>query len=125
MSEYNRAETAEHMKRALGSGDPSPARIKANFEMLGEIALDLVESIRGLSARLQKAEQRLVDLEEHPPFEYRGVYEAGKSYPKGSFVTQGGIWYATEDTKQPPGHGIGWKLAVRAGRDGRDGKDAT
>jgi hypothetical protein len=125
VSDYDRVKADELMSRALGSGEPTPARIKTIHEMFGFLLLELVDGVRKIGERLDEAEQSLLRLEEHPPFEYRGVYEPGKTYPKGSFVTQGGIWYATEETKQPPGHGIGWKLAVRAGRDGRDGKDAT
>lgn len=51
---------------------------------------------------------------------YRGVYKDDGMYLKGDAVTWGGsIWIAQEDTNVHPRNNVGWKLAVKAGRDGR------
>lgn len=55
----------------------------------------------------------------------KGVFEIEREYLTGDGVTWGGsFWICQEDyTKDRPGQGDGWRLAVKKGRDGRDGKD--
>lgn len=50
------------------------------------------------------------------------VYQAGTEYQRGVFVTFGGsLWHCNKGgTKQKPGDGDDWTLAVKHGRDGRD-----
>lgn len=56
---------------------------------------------------------------------YKGVYAAGGEYQEGNAVTYGGsLWIALEDTKEKPGDGKGWQLAVKRGRDGKDAAGA-
>jgi hypothetical protein len=52
---------------------------------------------------------------------YEGVYEEGKSYKKGQFVTFGGsLWHCNAPTSIQPGIGSStWVLAVKKGRDAR------
>lgn len=51
----------------------------------------------------------------------RGVWEFGKTYSKGDGATAGGsYWIATEDTREKPGSGKGWRLAVKRGRDAKE-----
>lgn len=52
----------------------------------------------------------------------RGVYKAGDEYERGDAVTwAGSLWIAQNETKEKPGEGGGWRLAVKKGRDGKDG----
>lgn len=58
-----------------------------------------------------------------------GVWEFGRTYPKGAGVTVKGAWWiAQEATATRPGDGTpesskAWRLAVKAGRDGKPGRD--
>ncbi len=52
-----------------------------------------------------------------------GVFKDGSIYQPGDGVTWGGsFWIAQGGTKEKPGTGEGWRLAVKKGRDGKDGK---
>src|SRR5688500_13701250 len=63
---------------------------------------------------------------EQGEFKYCGVWEAGKRYKLGNFVTfRGGLWHANRDTKggsedraERPGDDSGaFQLAVKSGRE--------
>jgi hypothetical protein len=87
--------------------------------------IDLLEkTIEQYTVVCEALEVKIKSLEDNPPFQYRGVYEKDKTYPKGSFVTHtGSVWYCTEDTIQPPTYGIHcWRLAVKQGQPGRDAR---
>lgn len=49
---------------------------------------------------------------------YHGVWTADREYPRGSFVTLGGsLWFCrTKFTRDRPGSGPSWVLAVKGGR---------
>jgi integrin beta 3 len=54
---------------------------------------------------------------------YRGIYEPEKAYETGDSVTFANQqWIARDETREKPGTGKAWQLAVRAGREGREGK---
>jgi collagen type III alpha len=58
-----------------------------------------------------------------PIVTYKGVYNEGTEYAAGNTATFGGsLWHANVATKEKPGTGSDWTLAVKKGRDGRDGK---
>jgi hypothetical protein len=58
-------------------------------------------------------------LEQQGPA-YKGVWQPGRTYASGSFVTHGGsMFHADKETSFKPGEGGGWTLAVKAGRDGK------
>lgn len=51
----------------------------------------------------------------------RGVFKEGNEYVRGDGVTWGGsFWIAQKQTRQKPGEGDGWRLAVKKGRDGKE-----
>ena len=53
-------------------------------------------------------------------------FREGNAYPRGAVVSsEGGLWICKEETKQRPGIGKAWRLAVKRGKDGRDGKDGV
>jgi hypothetical protein len=53
----------------------------------------------------------------------RGVYRETRAYDRGDGVTWGGsFWIAQTDTRDKPGDGSTWRLAVKKGRDGKDGE---
>lgn len=57
-----------------------------------------------------------------------GVWEAGRTYSKGSGVTHDGhFWIAQGDTLQPPGEGgdTAWRLVVRRGKQGKQGEKGS
>jgi hypothetical protein len=86
-----------------------------------------------LNALVQsEVEKRLMDLVEKrvnevissiPIVTYKGVYSDGNEYAAGNTATYGGsLWHANVTTKEKPGTGSDWTLAVKKGRDGRDAK---
>src|SRR6185369_4979697 len=60
-----------------------------------------------------------------PVAAYRGVYDKKTAYAPGNMVTHdGSIWVAQKaNPGEPKTDLVGWKLAVKCGRNGRDGKD--
>jgi hypothetical protein len=52
---------------------------------------------------------------------YRGTWVPATTYARHNSVTHGGsLWIARIDTKQKPGDGDAWQLAVKRGRDARE-----
>lgn len=73
-----------------------------------------------LQARVTGLEERLAALETRVDagLEYLGTHEHGKAYRRNAAVTHdGNIWISMRETRQRPGDGPDWKLAVRKGRD--------
>ena len=69
----------------------------------------LARQIDTIAAALEEREKQL---------RYCGVYEAGRKYSKGNFVTDGGsLWHCDRETTTRPGVGDCWTLAVKRGRD--------
>jgi integrin beta 3 len=61
-----------------------------------------------------------------PLFHYRGVWEAGKTYPEGAAVTwDGKIFVAKTKTFNLPTEGADWQLAVHRGKQGKEGKQGA
>jgi hypothetical protein len=88
---------------------------------LAQIMREYVE--RELGAAELRVEKRLAELEQRKlELPYFGVYEPGRSYRRGSFVTRrGSMWCATCDTDREPGiDNDDWLQAVKRGRDGRN-----
>ena len=65
---------------------------------------------------------RIAELEAREPLKYLGVYECGRKYNAGAFVThRGSIWHCNRSTHATPGDGTAdWTLACNKGRDGKD-----
>jgi hypothetical protein len=52
------------------------------------------------------------------------IFREGNVYPRGAVVSSdGSLFICKEETKQRPGVGRAWRLAVKRGKDGKDGKD--
>ena len=70
-----------------------------------------------IGGRFAALESRIKELEARPGVEYGGVYENGKSYPKGMLISRrGGLWLSLQDANgwapgQSPLH---WKLVVKS-----------
>lgn len=70
-----------------------------------------------LQARCDELERRL----EESPLKYVGSFTEGVQYRGGNFVSHAGsVWHANVTTRQRPGAGEDWTLAVKRGRDGKD-----
>jgi HK97 family phage prohead protease len=68
--------------------------------------------------------QRLRELEARPVPKYVGVWDNGKVYQRGDFVTRSGcLWHCWEaHCGVEPGSSDTWQLAVKCGRDGKDAR---
>ncbi|GAB9214381.1 hypothetical protein BDS110ZK18_42890 [Bradyrhizobium diazoefficiens] len=69
-------------------------------------------------AAITPLKERIKELESRPTLRYLGIWDASRTYPRGSFVTfSGSVWHAeTENTGVRPGEGGNiWKLAVKRG----------
>jgi hypothetical protein len=66
--------------------------------------------------KIAALEARVALLEEKPSINFRGVFEAGKSYVPGDAVTcHGGLWICRAETVGPPSQDfVGWSLAVKS-----------
>jgi hypothetical protein len=54
------------------------------------------------------------------------VFREGNVYPRGAVVSSdGSLFICKEETKQRPGIGKAWRLAVKRGKDGKDGRDGA
>jgi hypothetical protein len=92
----------------------------------GECFGVVCEIIDALTNRVKSLEEKLgVTQKELAAREHKGVWEGGRGYEKGNFVTyRGGMWVAKKETLDEPGTSLeSWRLVVRRGRDGRDGRD--
>ena len=99
---------------------------------MGDAALRraLRDAMPLISRRLRELQERVDRLESKDPEDskgiavarlkgtYRGVWQAGRTYRAGDFVTRsGGLWHAERDTLDKPGAGrTDWVLAVKKGR---------
>jgi len=106
-------------------GPPGPASLngKDGAPGIGFDDLDVVfDEARGYLLRCQRGKQ----IKEWAlPFAFdAGVWQAGRTYPRGAGTTNKGAWWiAQKDTTTRPGDSHDWRLAVKGGRDGKDGKD--
>jgi hypothetical protein len=61
--------------------------------------------------------ERIKVLEQRPVTKYCGVFEIGRQYQEGNFVTDhGSIWHCNATTRQRPGGNSDWTLAVKSGQ---------
>ena len=59
-------------------------------------------------------------LEERGTLEYLGVFEPERQYTRGNFASHNGsLWHCNCATRQRPGDGPDWTLAVKKGRDAK------
>src|SRR4030095_6319042 len=74
-----------------------------------EVAQAHGEKIKALEARLATVEGNRLS--------YRGVWQAAEQYYRGDLATRdGALWHCNASTRQCPGSGTDWTLAVKAGR---------
>ena len=93
--------------RAKGMSDASldrPATVRAVLEHLSVVG----DAIKALTARVVEIESKGI--------EYKGVWQAPQTYQRGNLATYGGgIWHANQETRDKPGDGKAWTLAVKGG----------
>jgi hypothetical protein len=98
---------------------PVPARKKA--PSVASISIDeLAEAVDEAIARyVEPLEKRIAELEARPTLRYCGLWEQGREYVPGEFVTcDGSVWACRCSTTGKPGvtH-TDLQLAVKHGRD--------
>ncbi|QZP08193.1 phage portal protein [Caenibius sp. WL] len=83
---------------------------------------DVVKALLRLVGDLQSKAAQSEETELEQAFLYQGVYEQGRKYERGQFVTRGGsMWHCKRQTTETPGESPDhWQLAVKKGRDGKD-----
>ena len=71
--------------------------------------------------------KRIEELEQHQSsVKYRGVWSADEQYVLGNFCTdRGSLWHCNQTTRERPGDGRAWTLAVKKGQDGKDAATRT
>ena len=93
--------------RSQGMSDASldqPATVRAVLEHLSVVG----DAIKALTARVAEVEAKGVV--------YMGVWQAAQTYQRGNLATYaGGIWHANQETRDKPGDGKAWTLAVKGG----------
>jgi len=83
----------------------------------------VLEARRHLISVIERLKQRILELEQRPTMEYCGVWDVGKTYFVGDFVTDAGSMWACEKPNagvRPGSKAEVWQLAVKHGRDGKD-----
>lgn len=89
------------------------------------VARELVtlrHAVQLLRADLHEANAKLAKAEASP-LKYMATFTEGMDYSKGNFVTyQGSLWHCNTATRERPGTGYDWTLAVKRGSDGRDAR---
>ena len=90
-------------------------------KVLGEVIAHERKLYRDGLARL---ERRVEQLEARPTgIKYLGVWDRGRAYGKGDFVTKAGsLFCAHVDHPNEPGTDKTWQLAVKRGRDAKEPK---
>ncbi len=92
-----------------GVGEENAKRAPSRSEVWLQVAM--------LLNTIHEMRQEIAELKARPAFKYCGVYQAGKAYTKGNFVTDGGsMWHAERATMARPGADESWVLAVKRGR---------
>jgi len=87
----------------------------------------MTEALRGyieksLSGPFAELRKRIGALETRQAIRYRGIWDQAEHYDRGDFCTdKGSLFHCNQpSTRQRPGEGSDWTLAVKRGRDGRD-----
>ena len=68
--------------------------------------------------------KRIESLEQQrSAMKYLGVWSEHQQYVPGNFCTdKGSVWHCNQMTRERPGDGQSWTLAVKKGQDGKDGR---
>ena len=88
------------------------------------ISAAIFDGTKALVAKeLSPLRKRLDQIEEKQAsasLRFCGVWQAAQSYAPGSMVThKGGLWHCNVPTREAPGTGHSWTLAVKSGEAGR------
>lgn len=101
--------------------DKSPAAVAAlrfQTKHIGMVSAGIAAAVRGIVGQMLAMEDRLAAR----GFPYKGTWQKSGEYSRGDFCTHdGSMWFCCADTRERPGAGDAWQLAVKAGRDGKDG----
>jgi hypothetical protein len=83
----------------------------------GDFFSETVRVLDVLAERVKELEARVKQLEARETLKYHGVWESGRQYRPGAFVTdKGSVWHANVVTKSRPGEApTEWTLAVKRG----------
>ena len=89
----------------------APALSQHDAALIKGIASAFHDEIEALKARISELESSSMT--------YLGVHQSSMAYRKGHVVTfDGSAWCATRDVSvEKPGHGDGWQLMVKHGKD--------
>jgi HK97 family phage prohead protease len=91
---------------------PSERKHAAELCQMQFLQGSIHEMLKFLAGSVEASERRM----DQQASAYKGVWQAGKAYPVGSFVTHAGsMWHADKLTDLKPGEGGGWTLAVKRG----------
>jgi hypothetical protein len=94
-----------------------------SFKKLGQFGPQ-VSGVRSLQEMVRTLANHVDDLEARltaSPVEYRGVWQAGETYPARTFITfSGSVWYTGKATSRRPGEGVDWVLACKRGADAKE-----
>ncbi|MDG4896622.1 hypothetical protein P9272_23935 [Mesorhizobium sp. WSM4976] len=96
---------------------------RVTFDFVTSMQGEVMANFRWYSARCKALEDRVKQLEERPSVEYRGSWKADEKYRRGDLISHAGsVWHCElAGSGIVPGEGaIGWRLAVKRGRDGKD-----
>ena len=103
-----------NLRKANESFDPTKPH-SAALVGIGLCALNL----KTVCLALDRLNDRIKEIEAKGVV-YRGVWQAADEYKRGDLATlDGSIWHCNADTRDKPGNGRTWTLAVKAGRDAR------
>jgi hypothetical protein len=101
------AERLNELERATGLSKSAPM---PGVEAIAPVVAAYV------NARTGPLQARVAGLE-NDVMQYRGIYEEGLTYVRGTVCTHsGGMWLATETTNSKPGTNGDWKLTVKSGQ---------
>jgi hypothetical protein len=96
----------------IRQSDPEPSLwVAARFGR--ELAIEVKEAI---ADAVRPLERRIAELEARGEMKYCGIWEEGREYLRGNFVTtNGSLWHAEQPTRRRPGTDSTYRLAVKKG----------
>ncbi|MEQ8813546.1 MAG: hypothetical protein RLO51_16815 [Thalassobaculum sp.] len=110
------ADLVERLNKIFANYKEGIERAHHRLDQAIEAANKNVETLKALR-------DRVTELEARPVLKYVGTWNADTQFNPGEFCTdKGSLWHCNEPTRQRPGDGPAWRLAVKAGRDGRDAR---
>jgi hypothetical protein len=115
---YLKSLTAEVERRRAADYQPTKESERMTPEKWSKETAALVRGF--VERQVAPLRERIEQLEQRKTFFYRGTWSEHEQYDEDDFVTyQGSLWHCRETTRQRPGDGNVWQLAVKRGRDAR------